>query len=104
VDAVPRGDVPGTLYMIAPDLNGIATAEADGAPLDGHSMDPVEVVRLAQTMGSITARLLIVGCEPGDRGGEEGRMGLTEPVQNSITGAADMVEELVEQIAAERMR
>jgi hypothetical protein len=27
-------------------------------------------------------------------------MGLTEPVQNSIAAAADMVEELVEQIAA----
>ncbi len=100
VDAVPRGDVAGTLYTIEPDLSSIAAAETDDPPLDGHSMDPVKVVQLAQKMGSVTARLLVVGCEPADFGGEEGLMGLTEPVQNSIAAAADMVEELVEQIAA----
>ncbi|MGB8770717.1 MAG: hydrogenase maturation protease [Candidatus Korobacteraceae bacterium] len=99
VDAVPRGDVPGTLYTIEPDLGSIADAQTEDAPLDGHSMDPVKVVQLAQTMGSIPARLLIVGCEPADCGGEEGRMGLSEPVQNSVAAAADMVEELVGQIA-----
>jgi hydrogenase maturation protease len=102
VDAVPRGEVPGTLYTIEPDLSSIATAKMDDAPLDGHSMDPVKVVQLAQSMGSINTRLLVVGCEPGDCGGDEGRMGLTEPVQNSIAVAADMVEELVEHIAVAR--
>ena len=99
VDAVPRGDVPGTLYTIEPDLSSIAAADTGNAPLDGHSMDPVKVVQLAQAMGSITARLLVVGCEPADCGGDEGRMGLTEPVQNAISAAADMVEELVGQVA-----
>jgi hydrogenase maturation protease len=96
VDAVPRGDVPGTLYKIEPDLNSISAMET--AALDGHSMDPVKVVQLAQTMGSISARLLVVGCEPGDCGGDEGRMGLTEAAQNAVPGAADMVEELVGQV------
>lgn len=99
VDAAPRGAAPGTLYAIEPDLSCIAAEQTDGAPLDGHSMDPVKVVRLAQTMGPVSTRLLVVGCEPGDCGSEEGRMGLTEPVQNAIAGAADMVEELVEQIS-----
>jgi hydrogenase maturation protease len=100
IDAVPCGDAPGTLYTIEPDLDSIAAAQTDDAALDGHSMDPVKVIRLAQTMGSITGRLLVVGCEPADCGGDEGRMGLTESVQNSVAGAADMVGELVEQIAA----
>ena len=99
VDAVPRGDVPGTLYTIEPDLDSIGTADGGDPPVDGHSMDPVKVVQLAKTMGAITARLLLVGCEPADCGGDEGRMGLTELVQKAITPAADMVEELVEQIA-----
>ncbi len=102
VDAVLRGGMPGTLYTIEPDLSGIAATETNDAPLDGHSMDPVKVVQLAQSMGSVTARLLVLGCEPADCGGEEGRMGLTAPVQNSISAAADMVEELVEQLAAAR--
>jgi hydrogenase maturation protease len=102
VDAVPRGDVPGTLYTLEPDLDSIASGQAEDAPLDGHSMDPVKVVQSAKTMGAITARLLIVGCEPADCGGDEGRMGLTGPVQNAIAPAADMVEELVEQIATSK--
>jgi hydrogenase maturation protease len=99
VDAVPRGDAPGTLYTIEPDLSSVADAQTDGAMLDGHSMDPVKVVQLAQNMGSVTARLLIVGCEPADCGGAEGRMGLSELVQNSVAAAADLVEELIGQIA-----
>ncbi len=51
VDAVPRGDAPGTLYTIEPDLSSIAAAETSDGPLDGHSMDPVKVVQLAQVDG-----------------------------------------------------
>src|SRR6516225_6995608 len=48
VDAVPRGDVPGTLYTLEPDLDSIASGQAEDAPLDGHSMDPVKVVQSAK--------------------------------------------------------
>ena len=100
VDAVPRGDAPGTLYTIEPDLAGVA-AQSEEAP-DAHSMDPVKVMRMAQSLGEITARVLLVGCEPADLGGEEGRMGLTEPIQRAIPEAVVMVEELVQQIAAQQ--
>ena len=58
VDAVPRGGEPGTLYVIEPEL------EAAGPVLDAHAMDPVRVLGLARTLGTLPPRVLVVGCEP----------------------------------------
>jgi hydrogenase maturation protease len=90
VDALPRGEAPGTLYVIEPDRSG--TAEADINP---HGMDPVRVLNLAASMGTISARVLVVGCEPNDFGDElEGRMGLSSPVQAAVEEACTTVLEL----------
>jgi hydrogenase maturation protease len=94
VDAVSRGGEPGTLYVIEPDLEDLESAGE--AVLDGHSMDPVQVLRAAKAMGGRLGRVLLVGCEPADLGGEEGRMGLTPAVAAAIDQAAAMVESLVE--------
>ena len=45
VDAVPRGQAPGTLFVIEPDL------EQAEPVLDAHAMDPVRVLGLARTLG-----------------------------------------------------
>ena len=76
VDAVSRQAAPGTLFVIEPDLNELSDA-TETAAFDGHSMDPVTVLRLAQTLGEIHPKVFVVGCEPADLGGEEGRMGLS---------------------------
>jgi hydrogenase maturation protease len=91
IDATPQGREPGTLYVIEPELDGSAPA----AMLDAHGMNPVEVLRTAMSMGAAPGRVLLVGCEPGDLGGEEGRMGLTPPVSSALETAADMVEALI---------
>jgi hydrogenase maturation protease len=93
VDAVSRGGAPGTLYTIEPELEDL---EGDGDQLlDAHSMNPVQVLRTARAMGGKLSRVLLVGCEPGDLGGSEGRMGLTPPVNAVIGEAADMVRALI---------
>ena len=90
VDALPRGEAPGTLYVIEPDRSG--AGEADINP---HSMDPVRVLNLAASMGTISARVLVVGCEPNDFGDElEGRMGLSSPVQAAVEEACHTVVEM----------
>jgi hydrogenase maturation protease len=93
VDAVSRGGEPGTLYTIEPDLKDI---ESSSYQLDAHSMNPVAVLRAAKAMGAHLERVLLVGCEPGDVGGEQGRMGLTPAVNAVIEQAAQMVESLIE--------
>src|SRR5580700_7178687 len=91
VDALPRGEAPGTLYVIEPDRSG--AGEADINP---HGMDPVRVLNLAGSMGTISAKVLVVGCEPNDFGDElEGRMGLSSPIQGVVEAASDMILDLV---------
>jgi hydrogenase maturation protease len=96
VDALPRGQAAGTLYVVEPDL---AAASAETA-INPHGMDPVRVLNLAASQGAITAQVLVLGCEPQDFGDElEGRMGLSAPVQAAVEEAAKMVLELAARIA-----
>jgi hydrogenase maturation protease len=91
VDALPRGGQPGSLYAIEPRLEGLEEAE-----LNPHGLDPVRVLTLAASMGTITARVFVVGCEPEDFGDElEGRMGLSATVAAAVPPACVMVEGLV---------
>lgn len=101
VDAIQRGGEPGTLYLVEPDLDDLNEGELG---IDPHSMDPLRVLRTVKAMGGSLGRILIIGCEPGDLGGDEGRMGLTPPVAAALDEAARMVEEVIlkerEKIAA----
>ena len=97
VDACPRGGAPGTLYVIEPDLN-VSAQEAAQTIADAHSMNPMNVIRMAKSMGGELKRILLVGCEPLTLGPEEGAMGLSEPVAAMVEEAANRIESLVETI------
>jgi len=98
VDALARGAHPGSLYAIEPRLEGMEEAE-----LNPHGMDPVRVLTLAASLGTITARVFVVGCEPEDFGDElEGRMGLSATVEAAVPPACVMVEGLVGRLRAAR--
>ncbi len=93
VDALSRGDEPGTLHVIEPDLQEFKNG---GAAPDGHSMDPVSVLHLVKSLGGEPKRVLVVGCEPASFGPEnEGQMGLSEPVAGALDEAVRMVEQLI---------
>ena len=98
VDACPRGGTPGTVYVIEPDLNSLNTPEAEHAALDAHSMNPMNVIRMAKSMGGELKRILLVGCEPETLGPEEGQMGLSAPVAAAVDEAVKVVESIVEKI------
>jgi hydrogenase maturation protease len=102
VDALPRKEAPGTLFVLEPDLRGLGDPGAAGMDLNPHGMDPLRVLNLAASLGAITADILVVGCEPNDFGDElEGRMELSPQVQAVVEEASNMIEELVERILAE---
>lgn len=101
VDALSRGGAPGTLYTIEPDIGSLKGAPPAGSMINPHGMDPMRVLQLAFWMGTVSARVVVVGCEPKDFGDElEGRMGLSDIVQSSIEGAVEMVECVVRQISS----
>ncbi len=94
IDACPRGQEPGAVYIIEPDLNEAAGSAAPIA-LDAHTMNPMNVLRLAKALGPVAARIVLVGCEPATLGGEEGQMGLSEPVSIAIDEAVKRIERLI---------
>ena len=99
VDAAPRGGPPGTLYTMEIDAGAPGSLDADVAT---HGMNPVRVLQLAQAMGGVASRILLVGCEPETLGSEEeGLMGLSEAVAAAVEPAADIVEALVGRILEE---
>jgi hydrogenase maturation protease len=93
LDATPRGEAPGTLYVIEPELEHLETT------IDAHGMDPVKVLALARTLGAESLpRTLIVGCEPQTRMSAEQEQivaELTEPVRASLEAAVALVEDLL---------
>ncbi len=96
IDACPRGEAPGTLYVIEPDLDTAGGPEA--APLDAHAMNPMAVIRMATSLGGAPQRILVLGCEPATFGPEEGQLGLSGPVEAAIEEAAAMALDLVRRI------
>lgn len=105
VDAVPRGGLPGTLYLIEPEVvgNDVRQGQSGGQEiLDAHSIDPVKVLTFAHSLGARPGRILLVGCEPTTSGGapddEELRMELSEPVRVAVGEAVKMIDTLVEQV------
>jgi len=92
VDAVSRGEPPGTVFVIEPDL-GLGTP-LNGVPpaMNAHDLDPASVLGLVRHLGGRIDRVLVVGCEPQQT---DERIGLSEPVQRAVGEAARLVRELL---------
>ena len=91
VDACPRGAEPGSIYLIEPEV----TDDEAPARLEGHSMNPAAVLRAVRALGGSTAKILLVGCEPADLGGEDGKFGLTPQVESAVDQAIGMIERVI---------
>jgi hydrogenase maturation protease len=93
VDAVSRGEAPGTLYAIQPELPSEEPASID---IDAHSMNPVSVIQLVRALGGNVGRMVVVGCEPQNVDADEaGALGLSEAVEAAVDGAIRLIEELI---------
>jgi hydrogenase maturation protease len=92
VDAAPRGEPPGTLYVLEPTVDDTIEPEGAGTLLDAHGMDPAKVLRLAASMGSRVGRLLLVGCEPVPYADPDDMQdGLSEPVRSAVIEAVPLI-------------
>jgi hydrogenase maturation protease len=97
VDACPHGEAPGTLYVIEPDLAADDPDTPQALP-EAHAMNPVSVLRMARAMNIEVKNVVLVGCEPGTLGGEEGQMGLSAPVEAAVEEAVKLVESLIDKV------
>ena len=95
VDAVPRGQAPGTLYLIEAEL------DEDVVAVDTHGMDPVKVIAMARALGGPLPRVLVVGCEPATRMADDADeivAALSEPVRAALDGAVKLVESVIDDL------
>jgi hydrogenase maturation protease len=95
LDAAPRGEAPGTVYVIEPEI------EPEEVVIDTHGMDPVKVLAMVQGIGAKPPQTLVVGCEPANQLSadvEEFVVELSEPVRASLDNAERLVETLLEEL------
>jgi hydrogenase maturation protease len=96
VDACPRGERPGTVFVLEPDRAELE-ASLDGAgQFDTHDLNPLHVLRLARSLGAELKSVVIVGCEPATLGPPEGQLGLSEEVAAAVDEAVRVIEALIE--------
>lgn len=93
VDAAPRGEPPGTLYLIEVDLAALPDCESGTA--DAHNLNPVCVLQIAQALGEVRSRVFVVGCEPAPLKPDATEFQLSAPAQAALPEAVRMVEEIV---------
>jgi hydrogenase maturation protease len=91
---------PGTILVIEPELQQINSPGTQAAIIEPHAMNPLNVLRMAASIGGELKRVLLVGCVPATLGPEEGQMGLSEPVSAALDEAAKLVDSLVTRILA----
>jgi hydrogenase maturation protease len=98
LDAVPRGEAPGTLYVIEPEV------EEGDAAVEAHAMNPVSVLLLARTLGAPARRTLVVGCEPQtvvELEAADPLVELSPPVLAALDGAVALVESLLQDLTTQ---
>lgn len=102
IDAAPRGEPAGTLSLIEPVI------DPDELAIETHGMNPVHVLRLAQELGGVPGRVLVVACEPAripdPDDGDEIEMGLSPTVAAAVDEAVRMTLDVVEQLAKEQWK
>jgi hydrogenase maturation protease len=101
VDAAPRQEAPGTVYVMEIDPRATAATSNDlgetgAGVMDAHRMDPASVVALVGSLGGDVGRLLLVGCEP--ESVEEGAE-LSAAVLGAVDKAIETILELIEEDA-----
>jgi len=100
VDAVPRGEAPGTLFLIEPDARELG--ELPPAAINAHALSPVRVLQMAHSLARDLGRIYLVGCEPAVLMTEDGRMGLSEPVAAAVPQAIQLIREIIGQVLGQK--
>ena len=74
------------------DLNQLPAEES--VPHNAHSLNTVQALQMAQSLGKITAKVYLVGCEPAVLESDGGELGLSEEVRAAMPQALAAIESL----------
>jgi len=91
VDAVPRGEEAGTVFLLELDINKLDKTELES--VNAHTMNPVAVMQLVRSLGGFPRQIYLIGCEPAVLETED--LGLSQKVRAAVPLALDMIRELI---------
>jgi len=101
VDALQRGEAPGTLYVFEPDPANLD--DFSPVSMEGHGLHPAQVLKLANLYGSLPEKILLVGCEPSmTTFAEDGQMELSAPVHANLDQAVHLIESIIQKLQQEK--
>src|SRR4030088_10544 len=96
LDVSRQGGEPGTLYVMEPEEDSVQGSIEDGDVINPHAMDPQTVLRFVKSVGAWPGRVVVIACEPANV--EQMGWGLSEPVQEAVERAVDLVVETVDEL------
>jgi hydrogenase maturation protease len=95
IDAVQRGGLPGTIYVLSPKFPDIASLTADARRellVDAHMAEPYSAMVLADALGVLPVEIHVVGVEAPET--EELSLELSAAVRRAVPVAARRALEL----------
>jgi hydrogenase maturation protease len=96
IDTARLGAPPGTVRIVAPELQLREPLAPEGLHIEPHDLDPAKVLRLAAILGNSCRHILLVACEPETFGdGAADAMGLSPAVAGAVDEAVTVVEKLI---------
>lgn len=96
-DTVHRGGLPGTIYVIEPEVPKIeenSSNELHQSLADAHYSDPSKVFILAKALNVLPPKVFLIGCEPA--GYDELGADLSPPVERAIAVALQEINSIIE--------
>lgn len=96
VDTVQRGGLPGSIYVIepqVPELEEKASYELHQSLADAHYSDPSKVLILAKALDVLPPKVFLIGCEPSDY--DELGADLSPAVKRAVSLALEKIDSLV---------
>ena len=95
VNSVARGERPGTLFVVEPNLEELRSARKQDLLTESHGVNHKVLELLRQIEADAFKQLLVVGCEPAATDHRLGPAGLSAPVEAAVTDAVEIIECLV---------
>jgi hydrogenase maturation protease len=103
IDAVERGAAPGTLFLLEPERADTASWSAETRRdffADTHYAEPSHALALAEAVGALPARVLIVGCQVATV--DDLIQGLTPAVARAVEAAIQRLPRIVTDLLTEQ--
>ncbi len=102
VDAVERKAVPGSIFVLVPEVPKVTEPTLDewqAQYADVHLAEPSRMLRIAQAAGVLPEHVLVVGCQPATY--DDFAEDLSPPVAAAVPIVTRRVQDLVDEVMAE---